>query len=449
MNYLPQSSTSTSIDNADIRSDEKPHDEVVVPEIEPTGYVKEVQTLDDRPPDGGYGWVCILACFIINGFTWGICASYGVYLSYYLSNDVFAGAKDIDYAFVGGSNFAAALITGPLVNALLRKFGTKPVMYGGCFFWALGWITASWAQTFWQLVLSQGVCIGIGLGAIWQPSTGIVSQWFQKKRSMAQGITSAGSGFIGVIYSVSTIRIIENISLAWALRITGITSVVMLIIATYLIRDRNKIVRPTIHPFDTAILKQYQVWLVLGWSIFSLLGYIVLLYSLGAYGQTFGLTQTQSGVIITMVNVGTGIGRMFVGVISDRVGRITVSAACAALSGIACFVWWINARDYGSLISFALVVGMVFGVYWACIAPISAEVVELKDLPSLLSLVWLTDVSPTLFSEAIALELARVHAPKPYLWPQIYSGICYLLAACFLIELRRKKWGLWCREKNR
>lgn len=403
----------------------------------------------DAPPDGGYGWACIFACFLINGSTWGICATYGVYLNYYLENNVFEGSNDIDYAFVGGSNFAAALITAPAVNWLLRRLGTHPVMFLGCFFWLLGWITASWAKTFWQLVLSQGVCIGIGLGMIWQPSTGIVSQWFQKKRSMAQGLTSAGSGFIGIIYSASTIHMIDNLSLAWALRITGLTSSVMLIVATILIRDRNKVVRPTIHPFDVEILKKYEVWMVLGWSFTSLLGYMVLLYSLGNYGSSLGLNQQQSGIIITMLNLGTGIGRMFIGVISDKFGRVTTSLLCCFGSGIFCFVWWINARDFGSLLSFALVAGMIFGVYWATIAPISAEVVDLKDLPSLLSLVWLVDVLPTLFSEAVGLELRKPGSNRPYLYPQIYSALCYLVAGIFLLELRRTKWGFLTRENNR
>lgn len=26
---------------------------------------------DEPPPDGGYGWVCVAACFMINCFTWG------------------------------------------------------------------------------------------------------------------------------------------------------------------------------------------------------------------------------------------------------------------------------------------------------------------------------------------------------------------------------------------
>ena len=26
---------------------------------------------DDAPPDGGYGWVCVAACFTLNACTWG------------------------------------------------------------------------------------------------------------------------------------------------------------------------------------------------------------------------------------------------------------------------------------------------------------------------------------------------------------------------------------------
>lgn len=450
-------------------SHEKPIDELndhpTVTRIESDTYVEDVvASPDDKPPDGGYGWICVIACFVINGFTWGIVASYGVYLNYYLTNNIFPGTNDVAYAFVGGTNFAAALVTAPGVNWLLRRLGTRPVMFIGCVVWGLGWIAASFAKELWQLILSQGVVIGIGLGIVWQPSTGVVSQWFLRRRSMAQGITSAGSGFIGIIYSVSITRMIDHLSLGWSLRITGITSFAALLAATAVIRDRNKVVRPTIHPFDTNILKRYQVWMVLGWSVTSLLGYMVLLYSLGNYGNTIGLNQSQASIVITMLNLGTGtcqlwlqrsltnwlpgIGRMFIGVISDRLGRITVAATCCFLSGIMCFIWWINARDYGALLSYALVNGGIFGIYWATIAPISAEVVELKDLPSMLSLVWLIDVTPTLFSSAIALALRKEGSSRPYLYAQIYAGLCYLVATLFLLELRRKKWGLWCKEKN-
>lgn len=28
----------------------------------------------DVPPDGGYGWVCVLAQFLVNAFSWGVAA---------------------------------------------------------------------------------------------------------------------------------------------------------------------------------------------------------------------------------------------------------------------------------------------------------------------------------------------------------------------------------------
>lgn len=28
-------------------------------------------TREETPPDGGYGWICVAACFTINCFTWG------------------------------------------------------------------------------------------------------------------------------------------------------------------------------------------------------------------------------------------------------------------------------------------------------------------------------------------------------------------------------------------
>lgn len=40
----------------------------------------------DVPPDGGYGWVCVLCCFLINAHTWGIKPSYGKQCRYFLSN---------------------------------------------------------------------------------------------------------------------------------------------------------------------------------------------------------------------------------------------------------------------------------------------------------------------------------------------------------------------------
>ncbi|ETI24118.1 hypothetical protein G647_03487 [Cladophialophora carrionii CBS 160.54] len=424
-------------------------------ELEKDGDELPVPLAPGQPPpaydpteEPRYGWVVCIAMHLINGFTWGIIASYGVYLSYYIDHDIFSGASDLDYTFIGGVNFACAMLSGPIVNVCIRKTGVHVPMYCGCIMFAGGFVAASFATEFWHLILTQGILVGLGTGFTWLPATPILPQWFNKNRSLAQGIAAAGSGTGGIIFSATTTPMIQSISLAWSLRITGILAFVVLATATTLIRSRNDMIRPRFKAVDTDLLKRYRVWLLIAYSFFSILGYIVAIYSLGAFATSIGLTQDQGGIVITVLQVGTAIGRPFIGVLSDHFGRMTVACLLTASNVLFTYAIWIPTQSYGVLIFFALVVGATSGVYWGTIAPLSAEVVELKELPSALNLMWITVAFPALFSEAIALEIRRPHSSRPYLWPQIYTGLVFLIASLFMLELRRQKWG-FKRERHR
>jgi hypothetical protein len=79
-------------------------------------------------------------------------------------------------------------------------------------------------------------------------------------------------------------------------------------------------------------------------------------------------------------------------------------------------------------------------VYWMCVGPLCAEVAGLKEVPSFLSLQWLTVVLPTTFAEVIALYLRRPEMGRwGYLYTQLFAGVAYVVAAGFLFELWRVK----------
>lgn len=103
--------------------------------------------------------------------------SYGVFLSYYLSNNVFAGASYLDYAFVGGLSIAAAMLISPLATYTTKRFGTRTTLLTGVFFETLSLITASFANQIWHLFLSQGACFGLGMGFLFVGTVGIIPQW--------------------------------------------------------------------------------------------------------------------------------------------------------------------------------------------------------------------------------------------------------------------------------
>ena len=215
-------------------------------------------------PNGGYGWVCVVCVALINAHTWGLNSSYGVFLAYYLANNVFPGATYLEFAFVGSLSIACALLVSPVATIFTRKFGTRTTLFTGVVFETASLIGASFASQIWQLFLSQGVCFGFGMGFLFVGSVGIVPQWFTTKRSLANGIATAGSGLGGLIYSLATGAMIPSIGLPWAFRVLGIVACVVNGVCAMLVKDRNKAIGSSQLAFDVQLFKRTEYLLLLG-----------------------------------------------------------------------------------------------------------------------------------------------------------------------------------------
>lgn len=215
------------------------------------------------------------------------------------------------------------------------------------------------------------------------------------------------------MFSFGIQAMIDNLSLAWAFRITAIICGVMNLLAVALIKNRNAAIKPPMIGFDRKLLVRYDVGLMLAWGFLSMLGYMVLLYSLPNFSDSIGLDKNQAAAISAYLNLGTAIGRPMIGLSSDRLGRIEVSGCMTLFCGLICFAIWIPAKTYGVTIFFAILAGGVVGVFWMVsamfkdlpcfetdiqqtVAPIAAEVAGLNQVPSLLSLMWVIIFLPIL-----------------------------------------------------
>ncbi|QIX02254.1 hypothetical protein AMS68_007771 [Peltaster fructicola] len=424
----------------DLHSEHTSHsdDEKSVAPVQADAIAEDVapvpRPLVPRPPNGGYGWVCCACCFCINLNTWGVNSTYGVFLAYYLANTVFPGATRLDYAFVGGLSIGSGLAISPLATTCVRMFGTKPTLILGMLLETAALIGASFAWKIWHLYLSQGVCFGVGMGFLFVASVGIVPQWFTTRRSLANGISAAGSGVGGLVWSLATGAMIPAIGLAWSFRVIGIVTFAFHCVCIALIRDRNKLVGSTQLAFDSQLLKRPEYLLLCFFGFFSLLGYVVLIFSVANYANAIGLSGGQASIISALFNLGQAIGRPPIGYFSDSIGRINMAALTTFLCAIFVFAIWINAHTYGVLIFYAIIGGSVAGTIWTVIAPCSAEIVGLKHVPSALNLIWLFITLPSIFSEPIALEI--ISGTGQYIGTQLFAGFMYIAAALCLLLLR-------------
>ncbi|KAB8079128.1 MFS transporter [Aspergillus leporis] len=425
----------------------------------PTGQLEQQQNaapdvLEDKyqrdvPPDGGYGWVCVACVFWINAHTWGINSSYGVFLSYYLSHDVFPNTSALSYAFTGGLSISCALLVAPLATHLIPVYGTRLVLNMGVFFETLSLIGSSFATQRWHIFLSQGVCFGWGMGFLFVGSVGIVPQWFQRRRSLAMGINAAGSGLGGLIYSLAVGSMIPRLGLSWAFRILGIISCVINLVCANLLRDRNKDVGSRHKAFHFPLLKRPEFLLFLGWGVFSMLGYVALLFSIANFALSVGLSSHQGSIVSALLNLGQGLGRPLVGMFSDTLGRINIATFLSFSCGLFCLVIWVFARSMGVVCFFAVLVGTVSGTYWATVTPVLAEILGLRDLPSGLSITWIVLVAPTTVSEAIALVLRDNESrDSVYLRVQIFTGFMYIGGALCLWVVRGWKVRVLNRQRQ-
>jgi hypothetical protein len=88
------------------------------------------------------------------------------------------------------------------------------------------------------------------------------------------------------------------------------------------------------------------------------------------------------------------------------------------------------------LLCFFTIVSGCHGVFWSSIAPVTAEIVGLQELPSALSMIWLTIVPATLFSEPIALALTQDGTANPYTDTQVFVGVVFIVGLIPMLLLR-------------
>jgi MFS family permease len=392
--------------------------------------------------------------------TWGLNSAYAVFLAYYLANDVFPGATPLHYAFIGGLSISQALIVSPLATLTTRVFGTRTTLLIGVVFETVSFIGASFATKIWHLFLSQGICFGWGMGFLFVGSVGIAAQWFTTHRSLANGISAAGSGLGGLIYSLGAQAMIKNIGLPWAFRILAIIAFVVNTSCSLLIKDRNKQIGSSQLSFDYKLFKRMEFLGLLAFGFFSMLGYVVLLFSLPNYARTIGLTAQQGSIVGAILNLGQALGRPPIGYFSDNIGRLNMASSMTFLVGLFSLVIWMFAKSFGVLVFFAFIGGTVAGTFWATCAPVTTEVIGLVDLPSALSITWLILVLPTtckshavyvgrhdkasanirVVSEAIGLEIVAFNNGS-YTGAILFTGWMYIGAAVCLWLVRAWKIG--------
>ena len=92
---------------------------------------------------------------------------------------------------------------------------------------------------FYQIFLSQGVGVGLGIVLLFLPAVSVQTQHFNKKRALAMGIVITGSSFGGIVLPIMHNQLFSGkAGFAWGVRATAFLMLGLLIIAKLLMSTR-------------------------------------------------------------------------------------------------------------------------------------------------------------------------------------------------------------------
>ncbi|RAH43190.1 MFS general substrate transporter, partial [Aspergillus brunneoviolaceus CBS 621.78] len=172
------------------------------------------------PPNGGCrAWLQVVGSFFLF-FNTGLINSYGVFETFY-EETLLQGTPSSTISWIGSLQSFLIMFLGVLTGPVYDAGFVIPLLYIGSFLVVFGHMMLSLCHSFWQVLLAQSFCLGIGAGLIFVPSIAIPSTYFTTKLPLVIGIAASGSSIGGVIYPILIRELLGRLGFGWTIRVAG------------------------------------------------------------------------------------------------------------------------------------------------------------------------------------------------------------------------------------
>ncbi|RGP64324.1 hypothetical protein FLONG3_9597 [Fusarium longipes] len=325
---------------------------------------------DSTVPDGGYGWVVIIACAVVAWWVIGLSYVWGVYQRALVERGV---GSPLALSFCGSLSPALMATVGMIVSRMIRSFGTRKLSCAGIALMALSLIGASFVTDHLVgLIFLPGVPLGLGMSGCFMSFSVAPAQYFMKRRGIANGLVYAGGGFGGAIMSIATDSLIERFNVEWAFRITGLLIAVTGLPAAYLIKERTPLAKTGI--VDWNLFRQFNfaiLFFAAGIGIFPLL---VPPYFLPLYSSSMGLSTSTGAGLLAGFSFASAVGRIISGYLCDVLGPINTLAAFFLGNSLTMLALWPASTTLAPLAVFAVLNGLMNGGFFSSMPTVVSNV---------------------------------------------------------------------------
>jgi MFS family permease len=307
----------------------------------------------------------VVAGFMLFFNTWGMINTFAVFQTYYESGELFE-ASSSDISWIGSIQCFLLQLTGLVAGPIYDRGHLRLLLVTGSFLVVFGLMMLSLCTEFWQALLAQAFCVGIGGGLLFTPTVSLLPTWFSTRMGLAVGIASAGSSVGGIIYPIVLYRLlhVHDVGFPWAVRTLGFLALATFVLPLAVMRRR---LRAPLHTKPRALV-DWSAFRDLPFMVFTLgvlvlfIGNAVLIFYVSFYPENRGFTDTSLAFYMAAIfNAGSVLGRIVPNAISDRIGVFNTMAPVTLLLGVT-VLCMLAVRDAAGMVVEAVVTGFFSGV---------------------------------------------------------------------------------------
>ncbi|KAI9713343.1 MAG: hypothetical protein M1828_001436 [Chrysothrix sp. TS-e1954] len=310
--------------------------------------------------DGGlFAWLQVFGVFFCWFNSWGLTNAFGVFQTYYQDNLLHSSTPS-QISWIGSFQSFLLIAVGVLSGPAYDAGFFKPLLWCGSFLVVFGYFMTSLCKEYWQVMLAQGLVIGVGTGCLFVPSVSILPQYFVKRRALANGIAASGSSFGGVIYPIIVHRLIPRIGFGWTVRVVAFIALATQAVPILVLKVKVQAPKRRLL-FDVKAFKEPPFFLFTLALFLALMALYIPTFYVQSFALTKGLTSPElAAYILPILNSAGVVGRVLPNFFADKTGPLNLLTPCIAATAILAFAW-ISVTNEGGLIAFALVYGFFSG----------------------------------------------------------------------------------------
>ncbi len=345
-----------------------------------------------------YGWVIVVASLIIITSLFGTRSAFGVFfkplqgefeLTRLITSSIFSASAAFSAVFVIISGWA------------LDRYGPRLVVCLMGLFTGLSLIATAQTNSLWQIFLSYSLLLSIGTAGTITVLVATVSRWFGKKRGVAIGIASSGSGLGTLLVVPFAAYLVSNLDWRMSFTVLGLVAWLVVIPPAMLLRrppgemgTLSDGVRPDTSrtglvgrkessgqtgPSLRQAFRTRSFWLLLSiWLLYSSCLTLVITHIV-PHTTDVGIPVMTASTILSAVGALQILSRLLVGRVSDLVGRRVPGIVCAMLMAGA-LIWLIPSQDLWMFYLFAVVYGLSWGGLSVATLTMISEIFEGRSL---------------------------------------------------------------------